>query len=341
MKEELFPIDIVLDWVDGNDPVWKKSKKQYEKEQSEEEKSIDDIRYRDWDCLKYVFRSIEKYASWVNKVFFVTCGQRPEWLNLENPKLVLVDHKDYIPSKYLPTFNCNTIELNYHRIKGLSEHFIVLNDDFYFTDYVKKEDFFIKGVPVDSFMEYPIMCGGGGSEAMAHILVNNYCLLGNHFRRNEYKNRLMGKILNINYGALLFYNCLQFIIPYPKFFGILTPHYALPYLKSSYEEVWNVEEERLDSVCMQKFRSDKDICLYVMRIWNLLKGNFIPRNVLKEGKMMSLTNDEMLFKAIENHQYKRICLNDTKCTIEEYKAIKKKLHHSFNCIMPEKSSFEL
>jgi hypothetical protein len=59
---------------------------------------------------------VEKYAPWVNRVFFITCGQCPPWLNRNHPKLRLVDHKDFIPLEYLPTFNSMTIELNLHRI---------------------------------------------------------------------------------------------------------------------------------------------------------------------------------------------------------------------------------
>ena len=32
-------------------------------------------------------------------------------------------HEDYIPGEFLPTFNSHTIELNFHRIPGLSEQF--------------------------------------------------------------------------------------------------------------------------------------------------------------------------------------------------------------------------
>ena len=85
-------------------------------------------RYRDWEILKYLFRSIENFAPWVNNVYFVTCGHLPAWLNTECPKLQIVSHKDFIPEKYLPTFNSHSIEWNFHRIKNLSEHFVYFND---------------------------------------------------------------------------------------------------------------------------------------------------------------------------------------------------------------------
>ena len=39
---------------------------------------------------RYSLRSIEKYAPWVRKVFIVTNGQIPNWLNLDNPRLHIV-----------------------------------------------------------------------------------------------------------------------------------------------------------------------------------------------------------------------------------------------------------
>ena len=99
------PIDIVLPWVDGNDPVWRAEKNEYDAAGS-----ISDVRYESWDNLQYAFRGIEKYMPWVHKVFFVTWGHLPAWLNTACEKLVIVRHSDYIPQKYLPTFNSNVID---------------------------------------------------------------------------------------------------------------------------------------------------------------------------------------------------------------------------------------
>ncbi len=110
-------IDFVLTWVDGNDPEWQKARAEYDTERALGNKAS---HYRDYGTLKYWFRAVEKFAPWVDKIHFVTCGQKPEWLNEENPKLRLVSHSDYMPADYLPTFSANPIELNFHRIEGLS-----------------------------------------------------------------------------------------------------------------------------------------------------------------------------------------------------------------------------
>ena len=96
-------VDIVISWVDGDDPEWVAEKQRYT---SEIDNKVDEkrARYRDWDNVQYIFRGIEKFAPWVNKIFFVTYGHLPAWLDVTNPKLVVVKHEDFIPKEYLPTF---------------------------------------------------------------------------------------------------------------------------------------------------------------------------------------------------------------------------------------------
>jgi hypothetical protein len=83
--EEALKIDFVVLWVDGNNPEWRARYKKYRTEQRPE----DAARYRDWGLLPYWFRAVEKYAPWVNKVYLVTSGEMPDWLNWGHPKLVM------------------------------------------------------------------------------------------------------------------------------------------------------------------------------------------------------------------------------------------------------------
>ena len=141
------PIDIVVPWVNPNDSVWRK---EFEYWKKKETGNKDACRYRDWGFIKFVLRSIEENCPWCRYVFLVLSGpsQIPDWLNIENPKLKIIFHKDYIPEEFLPTFNSNVIELFYSNIKELSENFILINDDMFFCQ-KKNEDFFFKNnIPV-------------------------------------------------------------------------------------------------------------------------------------------------------------------------------------------------
>ena len=118
MKE--IQIDFVVTWLDSSDPEWQKSLAIYShKSTGHKEKA----RFRSTDFFLYWFRAVERYAPWVHKVYLVTNGKFPDWINKDCPKLELVKHADFIPTEYLPTFNCRTIEMHLHNIKGLLEHF--------------------------------------------------------------------------------------------------------------------------------------------------------------------------------------------------------------------------
>ena len=69
---------------------------------------------------------------------------------MEHPRLRIVSHEEYIPPQYLPTFNSNVIELWLHRIPELAEQFVLFNDDMYLIAPVASEDFFQKGVPMET-----------------------------------------------------------------------------------------------------------------------------------------------------------------------------------------------
>ena len=71
----------------------------------------------------------------------LTHGHLPKWLNINNPKLNIAKHSDFIPKEYLPTFSSHSIELNLHRIEGLVERFVYFNDDMFLLRPVKRELF--------------------------------------------------------------------------------------------------------------------------------------------------------------------------------------------------------
>uniref|UniRef100_A0A1I8IGI1 Stealth_CR2 domain-containing protein n=1 Tax=Macrostomum lignano TaxID=282301 RepID=A0A1I8IGI1_9PLAT len=100
-------------------------------------------RFEDNNELKYSLRSLTKFAPWIRKVYLVTNGQVPNWLNLTNPRLTLITHEEIFPNKsHLPTFNAPAIETHLHRIPGLSDHFLYFNDDVFLTKPVHPHDFY-------------------------------------------------------------------------------------------------------------------------------------------------------------------------------------------------------
>jgi len=139
-----FPIDIVYTWVDGNDPKWIDKKNYYlSKEVINNNENIGSARFEQINELLYSLRSVEKYFKCYRKIFIVTDGQVPYWLDVTHPSIYIIDHKDiFIEQDHLPVFNSHAIEANLKNIPGLSEHFIYMNDDVFFWNNASQEDFF-------------------------------------------------------------------------------------------------------------------------------------------------------------------------------------------------------
>lgn len=327
-------IDFVITWVDGNDPAWLKERNHYAEL---EHKEVDNrnIRYRDWDMLRYWFRGVEKFAPWVNNIFFVTYGHLPQWLNTDNPKLRIVNHKDFIPAEFLPTFNSYVIEFYLHKIEGLSERFVYFNDDMYLLDTVKPERFFRNGLPCDigalSVIEAKRMFGC--SVFLAVDLINSLFDIKEALKRNR------SKWYSIEYPRWSFYNFMKCRKSY--FTGFYNHHLPQGYLKKTYDDVWQQCEDDLIRTSTNKFRSYGDVCHWLIRYWQLASGHFSPYNQLKDGVFYDVKDENLpdVTTCIVKQQKKLVCLNDSG-EIACFEDAKQKILSAFHSILPEKSCFE-
>lgn len=304
-NDEDYPIDFVVLWVDGSDPEWLAKKKQYNPEIDIADNAA---RYRDWGTFKYWFRGVEKNAPWVNHIFLVTDNQKPEWLNENHPKLTIVDHKDFLKKENLPTYNTSAIEINLHRIKDLSEHFVYFNDDVFLINKVKRTDFFKKGLPV----EIANLNAGTGMEndqQFAQMMFNDALLINRHFRKKDVVNRNITKWLNLKYGSYNLRTLSQ--IMYPYFTGYKAQHVSVPLLKSTFDEVWKEEKEVLEQTSSHRFRNERDVNQYIFIQWQLCKNTFKPRSARK-GALVKLKEQNSIksIKHIIGSKKRIICIND-------------------------------
>ena len=331
---ENYPVDFVIPWVNGADPAWIEEKNKYTQDES---KSVHAFDYQDWGLLKYWFRGVEKYTPWVHRIFFVTWGHLPEWLNTDNPKLTVVKHIDYIPEKYLPTFSSHTIELNLFRIPKLSEHFIYFNDDMYLIDNCLKSFFFEHGLPKDSAVINPI--APKNNNCIASLQLTTAAVINENFNKNLVMRKNLWKWFNPKYGKLLPLNFM--FIPWGRFPGLLEKHLPSSFLKSTFEEVWEKEYDLLDKTCSHKFRDFKtDVNQWVMKEWQIASGNFEPRSI-NSGKLLAVHNVEDAKEAasfIRARKEKMVCINDH--IEQKYQREAKIVADAFDIILPEKSKFE-
>lgn len=327
-------IDFVILWVDMNDPDWRAEFSKYSGRTVNPSNSVSKARFRENGFLKYWFRGVAKFAPWVRTIHFVTNCKTPDWLDLDNPKLRIVHHKEIIPAEYLPTFNSGVIERYIHRIPGLTEHFVYFNDDFYIINHVRKERFFRDGLPCDiAAQDY-----NPSWSQWYKMLKNNIRIINRHFSKREVMARDREKWFDPSYGRKARWNhLLRF---YPRFITLRTPHNAQPYLKSTFEKAWAAAGEELSATSANRFRASTDLTHELFRTWQICEGNFAPLNTYLDTKMFPLmVRAKQAIRAIYEQRYNLVCLNDN-VHIRNYDEVMAQIRSSFDHILPEKSEFE-
>lgn len=342
--EQDYPIDFVVTWVDGEDCDWQMRKASYAGEITEEMENTP-ARYRDWGLMRYWFRAVEQYAPWVRKVFFVTCGHKPEWLDLNNEKLVFVTHKDFIPEQYLPTFNSRTIEMNLWRIRDLSEHFVYFNDDVFLNRPVTPEFFYEQGLPKLCSLAIPFCFRIPASNTIWKLsLLNDIEIINDTFDIRKAVRNHPEKFFSYVYGRKAKYNWR--ILDDSFITGMYYPHTSFAYLKSTFAEIWNAHHDIMDASCKYRFRNRNQVTVLLPLLWMIFRGQYVPVDTGYYGRSIGLDHksinriDELLQSSDGI-----VCLNDNQFTDSEDEETKlmiyKELHKAFSKKFPNKSVFEL
>ena len=328
------PIDIVLPWVNGDDPKWQEEKSKYDNMHINS-----NIRFQSWDNLQFIFRGIEKFMPWVHKIFFITWGHLPEWLDTSNEKLQIVKHSEYIPLQYLPTFNSNVIEMNYFRIEDLSENFILFNDDLFPLKPIAETYYFRNNLPCEEAVETHFILEGTSEmeRQMIYACVNNMVIINRNFDKKEVLAANKEKWFNSVYGSRLQHNLnLQY---WHHFESFVYPHEAMPMKKSVLKEIWQREPEMLNTASQNRIRAYSDVTQRLISMWQICSGKFVPHKY--EGRLFLIDNQNYkeAVKMIRNQACPIISLNER--SIEGFDEIKKAIRDALDEILPSKSSFEI
>ena len=350
---ENLKIDFVLPWVDDSDPVWQQ---EFDKYTPGETYHNTKARFRDWDNLHYIFRAFESFTPWVNKVFLITYGHLPKWLKTDHKKLVVVNHQDYIDKKHLPVFSSHPLEINLHRIEGLSDHFVYFNDDTFLLQPLGPEIFFKDNLPVD----YAIL-DTQHDGLIAHIVLNDIDLINKNFNRHVDKNFSKKQIVFNNFGKWfspkygLHSLKTLFLLYWKGHTGFAINHHPQPFLKKTFAEVWSRENVTLEKVSSSKFRSNDDVNQYLFRYWQLVAGDFTPApytkiiNSRKRCEVRTLNDAKNVANDITSSNYEMYCINDATSkgrytpediSEEDFKQAKQLINSALEKTLPNKSRFE-
>lgn len=308
-------INMVYLWVDGNDPAWQAKRNALIGMPDENSPVNCKGRYANNDELKYSLRSVEQYAPWIKKIFIVTDNQIPEWLDTNNPKVKIIDHREIMPPESLPCFNSSLIEHFLYRIPGLEEHFLIANDDTFINKNVSPEDFFTPdGRPIIRLTRKPL-----------------------RKLRWFWREKIRKKPLK-NYSSMIAHSSEMVEEKFGHYYSGMPHHNIDAYLKSDYRRmVEDVFCDEFKTNNLNKIRSDNDVHRSVISYAILAMKHGILRYVTQEESMHVMIHKERHYARLDRKRPMLFCMNDSEYATDEDRMREKAyLEKRF----PKKASFE-
>lgn len=316
------PIDIVISYVDVTNKEWqdlfiKTANEELTagKNDLENRQAFGVERFREWGGLKYWFRGVEKSCPWVHKIFLVlqNKSQIPAWLNINNPKLRIVYHDEFMPKELLPSFNGLAIDLFYSNIKDLSNNFISADDDYYFLNSIPQDWFFKENIP---------------------------CLFTRELDSKELKktdtwskicNNTTTVITDLYKPSKLYQDTHLPLVRSKKF--------EHNFLANNYNRI-------VSSINKSKFRTADNIYSWVYVHAMLQEKKYINKNIYSNSistSLVNLGNKQFIDTYFLSGSFPQMCcLNDDELvTSTNYANLQRNFSILFSNLFPTKSSFEL
>lgn len=311
------PVDLVYTWVNGSDPQWRAKKLSAEAALRGETinlTAVSESRFADRQELRYSLRSVESNASWVNHIYLVTDAQVPEWLNIDHPKITVIDHRDiFTDTSNLPVFNSHAIESQLHHIPGLSENYLYMNDDLFFMRPTSPELFFT-GSGLSRFFPStaPLDLDDPSARDMPVLSAAKH---GRQFMLDEHGRRVANKFKH-------------------------TPH---PQVKSVMEEFEATHQEMFDGVARSKFRhpDDYSITSALYHFHAYAQGKAVDSSIRYAYMDISRTDAELYMRRLlRRRDLDVLCLNDTDSSPDAQEYLDEIMAWFLNEKFPLPSSFE-
>ena len=232
------PIDVVIKYIDLNDETLDRKNL----EQSEKDKHNNE--------LKYSLRSIFKNIPWIRKIFIIMPNQKIDFLK---DREEIKDKIEYIQDSTLLGFDSSSppaFQFNLHKLKqyNLSENFILMDDDYFIAQPLKKSDLF-----------YEL-----NGKVYPYIISTKYYIIDPDELKTKYMNG-MNQIDEIKYNSEegfefrkistlnFLYNIFDDNYDTNNLIGVGYTHNAIPLKISDLEEVYNNIENnyKYSEICLR------------------------------------------------------------------------------------------
>lgn len=238
-------VDIVYLWVTSRDKKWREKYKKYTNI------DIDHSRLTDYDEIIFSLKTVDKFIPWINKIYIITDNQKPKLNKVPKKtrdKIIIIDHKEIIPKKYLPVFNSEVIQPFIWKIKNLSETLIILDDDMFFGNYINMGDIF--------------HCN--------HNVPKTYWKYKRYNKEHFEKNKNVNAIQSTHRTIQLFHKKFK-VLP-----NIRNIHVAYILSKKTLETTFKIFKKELQKTFVNRTRKDNqykffNLCAYVGIYYGFLK----------------------------------------------------------------------
>ena len=220
--------------------------------------------------FNYWFRMIEKHAPWVNNVYLITNGQKPDWLNLEHPKLNWSLIRNLcLMNIYLPIIQ-RLLSLIFIGLKDCRRTICISMMICTWLEIVNLQIFYKNGQP-KLLAVYDALVPWSPFTNTYH---NNVELIYRHFPNKKALKSSPWKFFNFRYGSLVLKNLL--LLPWGPT-GYVNQHLPVPMKKSTLAHLWEIEGATLDKTSRNKIRDyGVDVNQYVCSNWQIESNQFYP-----------------------------------------------------------------
>ncbi len=227
------------------------------------------------NAISVFIDSVMTYAGWFNRLFLVALDPLPDIDALPCSRVSVIHPVEFMPEEYKDSHNLNAVELNLHRIRGLSEQFIYFSPGSYLCNPVKSTFFFSGGLPRDYAIESLLVIPDMHER---HMQINNMLLIQRISNRQKWHRRCLKKILVPHDISGMIRNLYFFRLSRRSFFGFEDACYPLCCLKKNYAAVWEEFTEELDKTCRRPEISEKDVNYSLIRYYQYVYGLYLPFN---------------------------------------------------------------
>lgn len=270
-------VDYVVPMVFHDDPLWQadfmKAGGRYD-----EGNLMEFVRYRSWGTEELLIRCVRRFMPFVRTIYIILAreSQRKEWMDMEGVRVVY--HREFIPKRFLPTYNSRCIEMFLKDIPGISDLFLYGNDDMFPVAPLTEEDFFIDGKPCLHHAPKPLPDSPNNFHIAA---LNGLNFIAGQFGKHYDKELLKGG------------------------------HSITPMVKRTWERLWEEHGAEIEA-SITPFRETCNFNQWLCPWWHHFSGDYVDSHPKRKytGTRKSV---EDVVSALTKDGVQIVCVNDNEC----------------------------